>query len=356
LLGLAEAGLAPALFMYIALWLSEKHRAQAMSIFMMAIPISNFLSGMMSGPIIVHMNGVGNMAGWRWLYITEGIPTILLGCIVYFFLPNSPHQASFLSSQEKHYLIIQQRIQQKQYHASTHTEIAHHEEGDKDKSSFVMKTSKAELTATFMQVRNWWLSIAAFFIMLASAGMSGFLPKMFLEFGNMTIITSNLLAALPNFLGIFSLYFWSRHSDRTNERFYHTILGLAVAVLGLALCAAFSYIRNLPLFAISTIVFSVGFWAGETVFLTYAASSLKGSPTVAIALFNTVMTFGGWVGPTIMGVLRDKYEMHVPGLIMLTLAVLVSIGMTIAIHKIYEQQSKIEFVKMTDMTIDDEDE
>lgn len=129
-----------------------------------------------------------------------------------------------------------------------------------------------------------------------------------------------MLSSLPNFISLFSLYYWSRRSDKKRERFFHTQSSLALSIIGLILCSIFLYLHNLPLFVVSVTVYSIGFWAGESIFITYlffhfiffiyyhyynlidkrhGVSSVVGSPAIGIALYNAIFTSGGWLGPCI---------------------------------------------------------
>jgi len=188
-----------------------------------------------------------------------------------------------------------------------------------------------------------------------SAGVNGFLPTVIFEFGGVSQLESNLLSAIPNFLAIFSLFFASRHSDKTGERFWHSSIGLIVGLLGVALCGLSVYLGSLTLFMVCSIVYALGFWAGHAVFMSYMTSTISGSPAVAIGLYNSVSTFGGWVGPFILGVMRDKYGNHTPGFIVMAAFAVVSVSVLAFIRKIYEHQTKVQFIPLTALVDNDED-
>src|SRR5215475_1276425 len=103
LLGLAEAGYYPGVLLYLTYWFRQRQQAQAIALFMMAIPITNALGGPISGLILDHVHWLG-LASWRWLLILEGSPAVVGGLLTYFLLPNRPAEAKFLSEEEKDWI------------------------------------------------------------------------------------------------------------------------------------------------------------------------------------------------------------------------------------------------------------
>eukprot|EP00026_Physarum_polycephalum_P007619 Phypoly_transcript_07683.p1 GENE.Phypoly_transcript_07683~~Phypoly_transcript_07683.p1 ORF type:complete len:485 (+),score=48.53 Phypoly_transcript_07683:116-1570(+) len=341
LLGLTEAGLAPALMLYIRMWFNNKYRAQAISIFMMSIPASNFVSGLISGFVISSTDGLANLSGWQWLYIIEGLPTLVMAVVVLILLPNSPSDAKFITYDEL--IILLQKQQQDDERMHRH-------------SKNIQKISKEEVLDTLQEGRNWVLSFIGFCLMIASAGVSGFLPTILYEFGTLTKSQSNLLSSVPNFIALFFLYFWSRRSDQKGERFWHSTSALVLAIWGLLFCALSLLFGSLWYFLLSSIVYNIGFWAGSSIFLTHGVSNVAGSPAIGIALFNSIYTSGGWAGPFAMGVLRDHTGDHIGGLLLCCCSLILSLfGLFVFRHRYSSKTSRFVQIEMTDMHESEED-
>ena len=101
LLGIVESGFFPGVILYLTYWYTQKHRARMVAIFMSAVPISTIVAGPISGWILVRMSGVGHLSAWQWLFLVEGIPSILAGLVTLYFLTDRPSKAGWLTEEEK---------------------------------------------------------------------------------------------------------------------------------------------------------------------------------------------------------------------------------------------------------------
>src|SRR5262249_52979667 len=108
LLGVAEAGYSPGIMLYLTYWFRQRHLAQAVAVLSTGIPVANVIGAPVSGLILDHVHWVG-LSSWRWLLILEGIPAVLAGILIYFFLPNRPSDAEFLTPDEKDWLSAELR-------------------------------------------------------------------------------------------------------------------------------------------------------------------------------------------------------------------------------------------------------
>lgn len=298
LLGMAEAGFAPGIIYYIACWFPKSNRARAMSFFYMGSVSASIIGLPVSGAIL-NMHGIADIAGWRWLFALEGIPALILGCLVLWRLPDSPEQAPWLSPQQKSWL--HQRLQQD----NADVEIG------KNHSWLSALKDKTVLL----------LSLVWFLQAFGSIGITLFMPliikSMAAEQSNFVI---SLLSAVPFVMACLFMYLNGRHSDRTRERSWH--LGLPLILSGLALATAI-FTANLWV-AYLLLVLTVGFnFALTPIFWAVTTEKLAGVAAAAsIAFINTVANFVGLGLPPLLGKLKDMTHSYHSGLLVVAVALI----------------------------------
>ncbi|WP_343550648.1 MFS transporter [Pantoea sp.] len=299
LLGMAEAGFAPGIIYYISCWFPKSHRARAMSFFYMGSVAASIIGLPISGAIL-NMHGLAEVAGWRWLFVLEGIPAVILGCLVLWRLPDTPEHAPWLSPQQKSWL--RQRLHQD----NAGVEIGKHHSwisALKDKTVLL-------------------LSLVWFLQAFGSIGITLFMPliikSMAEDQSNMVI---SLLSALPFVLACLFMYLNGRHSDKTRERSWH--LGLPLIISGLALAAAI-YVGNLWV-AYILLVLTIGFnFALTPIFWAVTTEKLAGVAAAAsIAFINTVANFVGLGLPPILGKIKDVTHSYHYGLLIVAVALII---------------------------------
>ncbi|WP_058973419.1 MFS transporter [Type-D symbiont of Plautia stali] len=298
LLGMAEAGFAPGIIYYISCWFPKSNRARAMSFFYMGSVAASIIGLPISGAIL-NMHGLADIAGWRWLFALEGIPAIILGCVVLFRLPDSPEHAPWLNSTQKSWL--RQRLEQ-------------------DNDGVEIGKNHSWLNA--LKDRTvLLLSLVWFLQAFGSIGITLFMP---LIIKSMAVDQSNfvigLLSAVPFIMACLFMYFNGRHSDKTLERSWH--LGLPLIFSGLALTAAI-YSSNLWLSYV-LLVLTVGFnFALTPIFWAVTTEKLAGVAAAAsIAFINTVANFVGLGLPPVLGKLKDMSHSYHSGLLIVALALI----------------------------------
>jgi ACS family tartrate transporter-like MFS transporter len=280
LLGLAEAGFVPGVVLYLTLWMPHRYRAVAMSGFMLAIPASSVIGAPISGFILEYMDGVGGVRAWRWLFVIEALPSIALGIMAFFWLTDRPAQAAWLAPAEREWL-------QKTLAA----ERAAHPGAEVHASLKTLFTREVAL-----------LSAIYFGVVLTLYGLVFWLPQIVHDFGYSPLVVG-VLSAAPYVVGGFSMLCWSRHVDRHGGHIFHAALASLLSCLGLAVCGLLS---SPMLTILSLSVSAAGTFAMFPIFWTLATRRLPPSQaTGAIALINALAALAGFLGPYLVGFVKD---------------------------------------------------
>ncbi|MBY0509304.1 MAG: MFS transporter [Rhodospirillaceae bacterium] len=309
LVGLAEAGLLPGIVYYMGYWFPQKHRARANAIFLAALPLSLMIGSPLSG-LILQMDGFLGLAGWRWLFIIEGVPSVLLGFAVYFILPERPKNARWLSEEEK--TALQTRM---------------------DKEHAVAPPMVGKRPATkWQEVRSFKILALAvsYFCILATANSLGIWAPLIVKelLGNTErYVLVGFVTAIPPLFAMFAMQWVSRNSDRLNERTWHTVISMALGALGWMIVAltASPYTKMLGL----TLCF-VGTYSAMCVFWAMAAHTLsRQSQAVGIALISSIGTLASMISPTIIGYLRERTENFNAGIWYTTILLLLGVTLMV---------------------------
>ncbi|HEX4113921.1 MAG TPA: MFS transporter [Stellaceae bacterium] len=286
IVGIAEAGFAPGLVLFITLWYPQFYRASAQAGFMVSQPVAGAL-GAMAGGLILGMTGIMGLAGWQWLYILEGIPAVILGIITWFYLTDRPANAKWLSAEERATLEGALKREAEQREAMT--------AGGERRSVFRLVLSKNMLILSF-----------CFGCMVANfSAMGSWMPQIVKDMNapgtpNWVI---GFIAAIPSLCTIAAIPLWSMHSDRRREKFWHSIGAVLVGAVAWEVAAT----ATMPALRMTALtVASVTTIAAWPIFFTLPASVLpREAHPAGIAFLNTVGIGGGAVSPLIMGILRD---------------------------------------------------
>jgi sugar phosphate permease len=276
-LGVAEAGFFPGIVLYLTYWFRQGEQAQAIALFMTALPVTSVLGAPVSGLILDHIHWLG-VSSWRWLLILEGIPAVVCGVLTYFLLPSRPTEAKFLSLEEKDWIAAELE-REDQYKRASHSISA---------------------VQALTNGRVWYLACIGFTLAVGLNSMAFWMPQAVKSlsrgYSNTTV---GLLVMIPHLLGLVVMIFVSRSSDRKLERRYHAAIpgfaaGMAFVVLG-ATRSPFLSIGLFCLVALGIYSFYAPFFSLPSEFLTgFSAAS-------GIALINSVANLGGFVGPYAIG-------------------------------------------------------
>ncbi len=277
-LGVCEAGFYPGVVFYLTKWFPEVYRARAIAFFMLAVPVSNTIGAPLSG-FLLNVTGLG-MEGWQWLYILEGLPSVLLSIAVFLYLTDEPRDAAWLQRSEIDWL--QARIAQEQAAAG--------------------KGGHAGLVKMMADVRILMCAFANFSMQGATYSITLFLPALVTQLGYSNTQTG-LILAFPPFIGAIGMVLFSRHSDRTGERKFHVaaaLLMLAVGIAGGALLDN-SVLRLLcfTLANIGSVSLGPMLYPIPTSFLS------KNTVAAGIAVISSLGALGGFAGPYLFGYMKE---------------------------------------------------
>src|SRR5215475_10938081 len=291
LLGAAEAGFFPGVIVYLSHWFIQEDRAKATSNFMSAIPLSSMLGSPLAGWILGRMwLGVD---GWRWLFVFEGMPAIVLGTAAYFFLTNRPTDATWLHSAGRDWLL-------RTLEAETPA-----------------RTSKSNFSDALQSPLIRHLAGLTFLAYVGQYTFVFWFPLMFKRLSGMTDFHVGMWGALPFLSSFLLMQINGWHSDRTAERRWHSAVPLFIAAAGFLLLTtrpqAFPVLLAFSIMAAAAIVYLPTFWAIPSEIL---------SPTIvatAVGLINSVGSIAGFAAPYTFGYLQTATGSLNAGLILTAL-------------------------------------
>nr|WP_090343175.1 MFS transporter [Mycolicibacterium malmesburyense]CRL74048.1 sugar phosphate permease [Mycolicibacterium malmesburyense] len=309
LLGVAEAGFFPGIILYLTFWFPEKQRSRAVSLFMVAVPVSTAVGSTISSLIIEWGHGVFGLAGWRFMFLVEGLPAVVLGVICWFYLTDRPGVASWLHPDEKRWL----------------------ETTLDDERVVAERGGHWPLKKALTHPRILALSFIYFGITYGLYAVGFFLPTIVAgfqeEYGvHLDVIQRGLVTAIPYVVAAIVMVPWAWHSDRTGERVWHVAIPAIVGGVSIpaALYMTDAYLAMLAVTLCTCAVMCAlpVFWSLPSAFLTGAAAA------GGIALINSLGNLSGFGGPYITGWLTDltgnsKIALWVVGTLSLAAAALV---------------------------------
>jgi D-galactonate transporter len=279
LLGVAEAGFFPGIVLYLTYWFPASRRGRKNALFMIGIPIAGVVGGPLSGWIMNHFAGTHGWYGWQWLFLLEAIPSLILGVVTFFYLPNSIRASTWLAEDEKKIL---------------EENIAKESGGDKSHS----------IASVFTNPKVWLMAAIYFCCMMGLYGISFYLPTLVKASGVKDALDVGLLTAIPYTCGVIATMLVARSADRMRERRWHFAIASALGGLGLFLSTVYGDNVVLALMALS--LGTAGMLSTMPVFWTYPSAILGGAAAAAgIGLINSVGNLAGFVSPSIVGWLKD---------------------------------------------------
>ncbi|HEY2931312.1 MAG TPA: MFS transporter [Acidobacteriota bacterium] len=307
LLGAAEAGFFPGIIVYLSHWFRYQDRAKALAFFASGITISNIIGSPVSG-FLLQFNWLG-MAGWRWLFILEGLPAILFGVITIFYLTDWPRQAKWLPDDEREWLTGELERERKLRGA----EHSH------------------RIWEALRQRDVVQLAVAYFFIVTCSYGFSFWLPAIVKKSSGLSDFKVTLVSALPYCVGLAGMLLNGWSSDKTGERRWHTAGAILLVSVGFYLSTLTENVAlsigMLCLAALGLFGYLPSFWSLPSSFMTGSAAA------ASIGLINSVGNLGGFLGPYIVGKINTMTDSFIGGVLYLAASALISAMLVISLRK-----------------------
>ncbi len=280
LLGLAEAGFFPGVVLYLTYWYPAHRRARVTAMFMTGIAISGVIGGPLSGWILNSLSGVNGWAGWQWVFIIEGLPTVLIGIAALFILDDQIDHAKWLDSREK--ALLARNIA-----ADNHGKV------------------EEKISTVLFSGRVWLMSAIYFSFVMGLYGIGFFLPTIIKATGVASPLTIGFLTAIPYAFAAVTMVWVARHADKTGERRWHIAIAGFIGAVGLILSVLWRDDVTLAMIALTIATMGImttlpSFWSLPTAFLAGTGAA------AGIALVNSLGNLAGFVAPFAVGWLKDQ--------------------------------------------------
>jgi MFS family permease len=273
LLGIAEAGFFPGVIFYLTLWYPSTHRSTRTAWFVAAIAVSGVLGNPISGWIMDTLSGAMNLTGWQWLFLAEGIPSIIVGFWVVYYLNSSVEEATWLTADEK--ALLKNNLVAEDMHKTEH-----------------------RLIDAFISSKVWVLCAIYFTLMIGLYGIAFWLPTIVKGFGTKGYLGVGLITAIPYAVAVIGMVVLSHHSDKSGERRLHYVLNVSAGAIGLILSGVFASTPGLAIVFLS--IGTLGVIGSMPLFWPLPSAFLAGTAAAAgIGIVNSVGNLGGYFGPNI---------------------------------------------------------
>jgi ACS family tartrate transporter-like MFS transporter len=315
-LGVCEAGFFPGMILYFTYWFPARYRGRVVGWFMTAIPIAIFLGGPISTSLLVELDGLLGLAGWRWLFLAEAAPAVILGVVVLFYLTDRPAKAHWLEPHEREWLIAELAAER----------------------SAVEQVRVYSVLQSLLNLRVLALSVIYLGIATASLGLVLFLPQMIKQLGVSTLMTG-FVSAIPYVVGTVGMIICGYVTDHMHERRWNLFFTCLAGAIGLFAAA---WLSGSLWALLGMSLATIGFYGMKTSFWPLPSTFLSGTAAAAaIAGINSLGNLGGLIGPIAVGWLRDTTGSFTAGLFFLSGCALVSAVVTlIAVHEQRAQAKK----------------
>ena len=273
LLGIAEAGFFPGVIFYLTLWYPSRLRATRTAWFVAAIAVSGVIGNPISGSIMDLLSGAMRLSGWQWLFLAEGIPSIIVGIWVIYYLNSNIEESKWLTTEEK--ALLAQNLVAEDKHKTDH-----------------------KLIDAFKSAKVWVLCAIYFTLMIGLYGIAFWLPTIVKAFGIKGYFGVGVITAIPYGVAVIGMIILSQHSDKTGERRLHYVLNVTAGAIGLVLSGVFA--SNPVLAIIFLSIGTLGVIGSMPLFWPLPSAFLAGTAAAAgIGIVNSVGNLGGYFGPNI---------------------------------------------------------
>jgi MFS transporter, ACS family, tartrate transporter len=321
-LGAAEAGFFPGAILFLTYWLPSQYRARILATFTVSIPLATFIGSPLSVSLL-QLDGLLGLRGWQWLFILEGVPTVLLGVVCLFFLTDRPSEATWLTDAQRSWLTNRMAAE-----ATVKKPVGH--------------------ISLWQLLRNKYFLVMALVCSGASATgsvLSVWQPQLLKAFG-LTNMQTGFINSIPYGIATVVMILWGQHSDRTEERRWHTAIPLLLAGLGFAALAATSSalvptVIMLTCCLVGAYAFKGPFWSLSAGWLS--ASTLAAGLAGINALSNLI---GGGLMVNVVGMLKESTGSYVIGMIPLAVLCVAAAVSVVILGRSARKSAEAEMVKV----------
>jgi MFS family permease len=285
LLGVTEAGFFPGVAFMMSQWIPAEYRARMLAFLLLGVPVSSVIGGPVSGALL-GLDQFGGLSGWQWMFIIEGLPAAVIGCVMLWLLADRPASAAWLTAEQR--TAVEDRIAAE----PRHKEIRHFGAAIKDPRVLV-------------------LTLIQFGFTTGSYGVGIWLPQIIKTHFHSNL-TVGFVSAGPYVIASAAMLLWAGVVDRTGRRVFHLILTCGLGTLGLMLSVAFGAFWVSFFFLTLALV---GITAARAIYWTIPPRFLTGVAAAGgLAFMNSVGTLGGFVGPAVVGWLKEVTGSFTAGL------------------------------------------
>ncbi|MBP1205980.1 D-galactonate transporter [Duganella sp. 1411] len=304
LLGAAEAGFFPGIILYLTYWYPAHRRARMVALFMSGVAVAGVVGGPLSGWIMKTFAGQHGLSGWQWLFLLEGVPSMLIGVWTLFYLDDGIRSARWLGEDDKRQL-----------------EQAIAEDGKQQRHM--------PLAQVFSNGKVWLLALVYFLFVMGLYGVSFWLPQLVKNSGVDDVLTIGLLTAIPYVVAAVVMVLAARHSDRSGERRWHAAAAALAGALGLIVATVYSDNTVIAMAALS--VATAGILSTFPIFWSLPTAMLGGAAAAAgIALINSVGNLAGFVSPYLVGAIKDATHSTANGIYLLAASLVAGAVLVVA--------------------------
>ncbi|ABD88264.1 MFS transporter [Rhodopseudomonas palustris] len=321
ILGAAEAGFFPGAILYLTYWLPSQYRARILATFTVSIPLATFLGSPLSVGLL-ELDGILGLRGWQWLFILEGIPTVLLGVVCLFVLTDKPAQASWLTAEQRNWLVGRMESE-----AAARKPVGH-------LSLWQLATNKYFLV----------MGLVCSGASATGSVLSVWQPQLLKSFG-LSNLQTGFVNAIPYGIATLLMVLWGRHSDKSGERRWHTAIPLLLAAcgftaLGMTGTAVVPTVMMVTCCLVGAYAFKGPFWALSASWLS------PGTLAAGLAGINAISNLiGGGLMINVVGIVKDRTGSFVLGMLPVALLCAVAAVCALLLGRNAERAAAVAAVK-----------
>jgi MFS transporter, ACS family, tartrate transporter len=306
--GAAEAGFFPGVLYYLSSWFPAQSRVRILAWFLIAIPLSSVVGGPLSVGIL-SMDGIGGLRGWQWLFILEGLPACLMGLLTLATLRDTPADADWLSAAERDVL----------------TETLAHEAAARPQRNLLAAITDIRVIILTGILFSYWIGIN---------GIAIWLP-LILKNHHLSDLQVGFLSSVPYLIASVAMIAWARHMDRTGQYLLNLLLACLLAAAGLA----FSVFDEALLPAMIGLTFAVvGLSSARPAFYSLPSRYLTGLAAAGgLAFINSIGSLGSYVGPWMVGILKDSSGSFLAGTLAMSGMLVVAALLTLLLKTVVRE-------------------